>query len=623
MNRQPSRRLPLLQGLVFIILCVWLCVALHIPLYNVGGGEGVWLPWNTVAWGMAVTVILLTVLLAPAGRPVITPAAGLLFVAVALMTLPVAWCPERDWVIWSLPRLCGLWGGAVFYLALLQCRFSPRIKHLFLWCVTFAALVQGLTVMAGLFRPALLGPVSQMFLTVAGRQALGIFQQVNVTASFLATGFALVLALFYRGCRYHAVLKKGLRYPLWFRLQAAYYPALMVFLPCVLVLTRSRIGWLGGLTVYAMAVSTALLTSYRQRDRGRGLAWGYRAAMMLAPLSGVAVGLFLLDCPVAQAIDHGGSNHQRWLTLKVTWEMIQLHPWAGWGTGSFMMQFQHYIASHHHPNPSREVMGHPHNEILYVWMEGGIVALAGLMVAGIAAGILFLKNRTPARRLLAVSMLPVLLHTLVEFPLYLSAPHALVLLATGVCLDRCGAGGASGGGLPPGAIRRGTVMFLRCAAAAACVWLLACLYDAYRENILFSRFEAGEIPSTQTVSETGVSWLLLSRYSADRINLMLDAYSHTGDLRLLRQMLKDNTRWLKTHTEPDNYASQIAVLHYLHRDAEACRYQREGHQLFPQDRRFEDSLCRQLPDWVTGLRGVADKVRYQAESVCMKQNPGF
>lgn len=42
------------------------------------------------------------------------PAAGLLFVAVALMTLPVVWSPERDWVIWSLPRLCGLWGGAVF-----------------------------------------------------------------------------------------------------------------------------------------------------------------------------------------------------------------------------------------------------------------------------------------------------------------------------------------------------------------------------------------------------------------------------------------------------------------------------------------------------------------------------
>ncbi|BEM36226.1 membrane protein (plasmid) [Serratia marcescens] len=584
------RQLFILQRTVAALLCLWLCVLLHIPLYNVGGGEGIWLPWNIVAWSVAVTIILFVTFMTDK-CVVMTPVARLLFFAALLLTLPVLWCPMPEWVIYTTPRLVGLWGAAVFYMALLQCRFTYRTKYLFFWCLTFAALVQGFTVTAGLFRPTLLSPISQAFLKARGRESLGIFQQVNVTASFLATGLALALALFYRGYRYHAARRSDLLNPLLFRIQEAYLLALMVFLPCVLVLTRSRIGWLGGITVYTVAVSTALLTSCKQSGRTRGLSWGHPAAIVFIPLTGVAVGLSLLGCSVVQAIDHGGSSYQRWITLKVTWEMIRLHPWAGWGTGSFMMQFQHYIASHYHPNPSRGFMGHPHNEVLYVWMEGGILALAGLLVAGGAVGVLFMKNGTPARRLLAMAMLPMLLHTMVEFPLYLSVPHVLILLLTGVCLDRCGTGGTPWEENPPRVIRRRAEIYLRCAVAGTCFWLLTCLHDAYRENIRFSRFETGEMPSSQTIRQTEVPWLLRSRYSVDRMNLILEDYNYSGDLRLLRNMVKDNAIWLKTHTDPDNYASQFSVLRYLHRDAEACRYQREGSQIFPLDKRFDGSIC--------------------------------
>ncbi|SCC58533.1 hypothetical protein [Kosakonia oryziphila] len=50
----------------------------------------------------------------------------------------------------------------------------------------------------------------------------------------------------------------------------------------------------------------------------------------------------------------------------------------------------------------------------------------------------------------------------------------------------------------------------------------------------------------------------------------LEEYNRSGDLRLLQTFLADNARWLSTHTDPDNYANQVDVLHYLHRDAEAC-----------------------------------------------------
>ncbi|HFQ9142189.1 TPA: hypothetical protein ACHTOV_004725, partial [Enterobacter cancerogenus] len=54
-----SRLCPVLQTAAATLLCVWLCLLLHIPLYNVGGGEGVWLPWNILAWAVAVTIMLI------------------------------------------------------------------------------------------------------------------------------------------------------------------------------------------------------------------------------------------------------------------------------------------------------------------------------------------------------------------------------------------------------------------------------------------------------------------------------------------------------------------------------------------------------------------------------------
>ncbi|HFQ9142149.1 TPA: O-antigen ligase family protein, partial [Enterobacter cancerogenus] len=522
-------------------------------------------------------------------RPVITPAAQLLFLAVALLTLPVIWCPQPEWVIYSLPRLYGLWGGALFYLALLQCRFSDRTKRLFLWCVTFAALVQGLIVLAGLYCPTLLSPLSQAFLKTGGRASLGIFQQVNVTASFLATGLALALALFYRQCLCRAIRPAGVSASLLFRMKAAYLLILMTFLPCVLVLTRSRIGWLGGLMVYLIAIVTAVLTARRQRGRARGLSVWCPAAMVLFPLAGIVAGLLLMNCSVVQAIDHGGSNHQRWLTLKVTWAMIRQHPWAGWGTGSFMMQFQHYIATYRHPNPSRELMGHPHNEILYMWMEGGIVALAGLLVAGGAAVMLLKKNGSHTRRLMAVSMLPALLHTLVEYPLYLSVPHALTLLLIALSLDRSGQRtGPAVPGTHVTGVRKIAGAGLRCVIVAGCIWMLGSLHGAYRVNALLSRFEAGQLAQGRTIPAADVPWMLRSRYEADWLNMELEAYNRSGDLRLLRDYIRDNARWLRTHTDPDNYAVQADVLRYLHRDAEACRYEREAKLMFPGTGRFRD-----------------------------------
>ncbi|WP_434747267.1 O-antigen ligase family protein [Pantoea sp. Lu_F5_004] len=581
------------QKAVLTILCLWICIILHCPLYNSGGAEGVGLPWNIVAWAIAVIIIFIIAVLIPSGRLVITQTSGLLFLAIILLTFPVLWCPNFDWIIYSLPRLAGLWGCAVFYFALLQCRFSFATKRLLLWCITLASVIQGGNVIAGLFCPSILSPVNQMFLKTGGRVSLGIFQQVNVTASLIAMGFALSLALFYRMVFLYRKGKNGLPSSHPDKIKYIYLIVTMIFLPCTLVLTQSRTGWLGGIIVYLSAVTTVLLTARRQGGRAQRMWRGDVAAIVFAPAVGIAAGIFLLSGislpggAETQALDHSASNFQRWLTFKVTWEMIRLHPWAGWGLGSFIVQFQHYIASHYHPNPSREFMGHPHNEILYVWMEGGIVALAGLVVMGSAVVMLFKKNWTPARRLIAMAMLPVLLHTMLEYPLYLSSPHALLLLLITLNLERAG---------PQLSIKPSRMkieFYMRAAAAGICMSLLGSLYNTYQINSLLSHFDAGDMPNALSINRSQVPWLLLSRYDADRMNLMFEQYNQSGDLQLLRDVISENARWLKTHTHPDNYVGQVETLRYLHHEMAACRYLREGNSIFPQDERLKDPACQQ------------------------------
>lgn len=582
-----GRKLSVVQIMAVVSLCLWMCVLLHIPFYNAGGAEGVYLPWNILAWAIAVIIISGGVFISSDKLWIISSASRHLFIAVLLLTVPVFWCPVHDWMIYSLPRLAGLWGSAVFYLALLQYRFNASVKRFFLWCVTFAALIQGGTVIAGLYRPSVLSSVSRMFLVTGGRQSLGIFQQVNVTASFIATGFALSLMLFYRTGLRQSVRRNVFLSRRCARIKVIYLAALMVFLPCVLVLTRSRTGWLGGILVYSLAVANVYLVHHKKPvGRSCFLAQEYRVAMVLIPLMGYAAGLFLLRSPVTEALAHGDSNYQRWMTIKVTWQMIKLHPWSGWGLGSFIMQFQHFIASNYRPNPSHGFMGHPHNEILYVWMEGGVIALTGLLVVCYAVIMLTLKNRSPSRRLMAAAMQPVLLHTMLEYPLYLSFPHVMTLLLIALNLDRARCNHDL-------KINTGwEALCLRGIVVAACFWLLSGLYSVYQLNNRLSHFETGDGHRSLSLEYADVPLLLRTRYEADRISLLLEKYNQNGDLQLLHTFIHENSRWLETHIDPDNYAGQADVLCYLHRKNEAQQYRYEGHLLFPNDERFVGQICR-------------------------------
>lgn len=77
--------------------------------------------------------------------------------------------------------------------------------------------------------------------------------------------------------------------------------------------------------------------------------------------------------------------------LQDTLSMITAKPLLGWGYGGFEYSFAHFRLQAMPRREVLEVAGHPHNEILLWWVEGGLPALAGIVIV-LIAGALLLKR---------------------------------------------------------------------------------------------------------------------------------------------------------------------------------------------------------------------------------------
>lgn len=129
--------------------------------------------------------------------------------------------------------------------------------------------------------------------------------------------------------------------------------------------------------------------------------------------------------------------------------MIAAHPLSGWGYGSFEYAFQHFRIELVPPTRVLEIARHPHNELLYWWVEGGLVALLGISLLILGGGRLLLQVFRHDRRAfstgaanagetsaLCLALLPMLIHTQLEYPFYLSAMHWMVFLLLLAMADR-------------------------------------------------------------------------------------------------------------------------------------------------------------------------------------------
>ncbi|HGM4724005.1 TPA: Wzy polymerase domain-containing protein [Serratia marcescens] len=540
---------------VLTLLLIWMAVILPVYYPNMGG-DGLALPQNILAWSiMALTTLIVTftVCLGRA-RLSLTPTARLLLLGIAVLALPLLYT-RPEWREDALWRCAGLLGGWLFYVACLQLRLTARQRNLLLYGLLFAVSVQALLAALQLFAPTL------AWVSPNGSRVYGVFQQPNVLGSFIATGLALTLWL----------LLAPLSTPTRRQLPPL---ALLTAFSALLVLIQSRAAWLGG------ALAAALLLWRFARQSPAASRWAGGALLL-----GVALGLMGLFTGQQELIAREGSNYSRLTMLQDTLSMILAKPLLGWGYGGFEYSFAHFRLQAMPWREVLEVAGHPHNEILLWWVEGGLPALAGIVLVFIA-GALLLKRAwqrdreqpAGARVGLFLVLLPMLVHTQLEYPFYLSAPHWLAFLLLLALLD-----GQTGAPRP---LPFAKALSLPVAMAAIGVLVMAVF--AWQGRMALTQSERTMLATIDSIEQmpAPAAWLYQERKTFDEQSHSLLVYNQTRDDALLTGYRQWANAYLQRRIDANVYATLIMILRYQGAQAEADARQREAAFLFSRDMRF-------------------------------------
>ncbi|EPQ1332515.1 Wzy polymerase domain-containing protein [Serratia marcescens] len=545
---------------IAVLLLIWMAAVL--PVYHPNmGGDGLALPQNILAWGvMALTTLIVTFTVCLGRiRLSLTPTARLLLLGIAVLALPLLYT-RPEWREDALWRCAGLLGGWLFYVACLQLRVTARQRELLLFGLLFAVGIQALLAALQLFAPAL------AWVSPNGGRVYGVFQQPNVLGSFIATGLALALWLLL--APFSAPTRRQI--PLL---------ALLAAFSALLVLIQSRAAWLGA------ALAAALLLWRFARQRPAASRWAGGALLL-----GAAIGLTVLF--TGFGLDGGAgligrelSNSARLTMLHDVGAMILAKPLLGWGYGGFEYSFAHFRLQTMPWREVLEVAGHPHNEILLWWVEGGLTALAGIAIV-LAAGVRLLKSAwqrdreqpNGARVGLFLVLLPMLIHTQLEYPFYLSAPHWLAFLLLLALLD-----GQTG---EPRPLPFAKALSLPVALAALGVLVMAAF--AWQGRMALTQSERTMLANIDSIKQMPppAAWIYRERKTFDEQSHALLVYNQTRDDALLTGYRQWANAYLQRRIDANVYATLIMILRYQGDQAQADARQREAAFLFARDARF-------------------------------------
>ncbi|AMG98901.1 MAG: Wzy polymerase domain-containing protein [Enterobacter asburiae] len=493
-------------------------------------------------------------------------------VGIAVLALPM-WYTTDIRFSGAAWRVSGVTIGLYWFFSCLQLRWHRGTLLAVLYGILFLISVQA--VIAG---QQLLMPY-EAWVPLYGRRVYGTFFQPNVLASLIATGVTLTLGMLLLP----GLASKHIRLE---RLRRCSMFVLLAGFSALLVCIQSRAGWLGGVAAVLLLFRFGRLNSPRTISAAAALTGG-----VLLGSSWLLLGHSLLPLT-----DHAHSNLARWSMLRDTLAMIGDKPWQGWGYGGFEYDFQHFRINQTPATLVTEIARHPHNEILLWIVEGGLVGFAGVMLVLAGMGTVIRKAIKQDRialmaghrmagmpTALCFAVLPMAIHTLLEFPFYLSTLHFAIFLLLLAIVDRLSTKEAKQHILPG---TTNTVLSSTLAALALGLSVLAGFTLKGEETITqVEKFGMEDIMPLKALPP--LSRLLLEqRISFDEQVGSLMTYNRTRDEHLLEGYSHWAQTYLQQRIDKNVYASLIQVLRHQKDIETAERYRREAALFFPTDARF-------------------------------------
>ena len=196
------------------------------------------------------------------------------------------------------------------------------------------------------------------------------------------------------------------------------------------ILTGSRTGW------FSLAAVTILgsIALCRLPAKGRFISWCGSA------IAGVILAALLTSVTENNRVANKAHwESPRWPLLEQSVRLAGENLLQGVGYGNFQRAYvesaARNFANGNINQPAMSNFRHAHNGLLQWQIEGGLLAMAGLLIISAAVGLQLLGLPQPIRLAYLAFILPVGLHFMTEYPLRQSVIHGW-LLVVGVYLGR-------------------------------------------------------------------------------------------------------------------------------------------------------------------------------------------
>ena len=390
------------KNLFKTIFALYMLAGMHFNMEHVGG-YGLYLPFNIIGWMFVSLLIGLGFWqIGKTGKIIFSQFHCLCWIGFGLMCLPLLY-PNNEYADFAVMRLLGLSGGLLLFLSFQQYQFSREERYWFLYVILGSVLIQILLSVSG----SLLLTVN--FMGIALDPPFGALAQKNIFSTFIATGTVISLFLLLNDqSAIHSNFKQGIIFSVPFLLCTQFYSL------------QSRTGAL------ALAFGIGFMLVFGFQKNKKVFLWTGSA------LIGLLIGFKTpYESRPAKALDY--SENTRMLTYQLTAELIKNNPLFGVGYGNFLSAFRLHYAQRKQEEPSLKTIGnsnmdHPHNETMFWMVEGGIIPFAGLLI--IAGGFLIMLWKVKKKEAWAMAglVIPILIHTQLELPFYLSLVHWFIFI---------------------------------------------------------------------------------------------------------------------------------------------------------------------------------------------------
>lgn len=248
---------------------------------------------------------------------------------------------------------------------------------------------------------------------------IGSLQQKNMYASFLA--FGVVVSFWIAYSHFFSKLHFVAKIPVW---------AVIIVGSFIILISGSRvalIGWVVGCILVGYVIREKLFNTKNANS-----------AVFLVAFTSIVIGSYVLEENSSSALEKFDriieGQDVRLLLYYASWELFLSNLWFGVGVGNFETAFKAFISSNLYFSQGElgrhlQVFTHPHNEPLYWLIQIGLVGFLPVLICCILLVVNWWRQGLDKFLLYIGLSFPLLMQTMVSYPLILSSVHYFLLLA--------------------------------------------------------------------------------------------------------------------------------------------------------------------------------------------------